>query len=365
MPEIVDWRAADPTQVLERIVRDWTAGKLVVLPTENAYEATASGLRPPAVRVLQRLADAMAPALALTSSIEVSDWFPWLGGVGFRLVKRLPLAHLRLQARSGSRFGLLPRLPEEVQSIVATEQYLTVHWPESPLWWSAQRMLRGPVVSVPLRAATTASDAIAALRGLDALVVDAGNRHSTQPATEVRITGKRWEVRREGSISSQQVADAALCRILFVCTGNTCRSPLAEALFVRLLADRLGCAPDELKSRGFLVQSAGLAAMMGEEAAAEAVATAQEFGGDLSRHRSQQISFDLLAQADYVFAMTASHYYALQAVALPNGPVIELLAPTGCDVADPLGGERGVYQRCAHEILGHLQQRLKEILPAT
>ena len=57
---------------------------------------------------------------------------------------------------------------------------------------------------------------------------------------------------------------------VFVCTGNTCRSPLAEGLCKKLLAERLGCPAEELPQRGFLVISAGIAAMMGGEAAAEA-----------------------------------------------------------------------------------------------
>ena len=61
------------------------------------------------------------------------------------------------------------------------------------------------------------------------------------------------------------------CLVVFVCTGNTCRSPLAEALCKKRLADALGCAMADLPGRGFFVCSAGLAAMMGGPAAAEAV----------------------------------------------------------------------------------------------
>src|SRR5712691_6240493 len=71
------------------------------------------------------------------------------------------------------------------------------------------------------------------------------------------------------------------CRILFVCTGNTCRSPLAEALCKKRLAEQLGCRVDELAERGYVVASAGVSAYPGDEAAAAAVEIAAEFGAGL------------------------------------------------------------------------------------
>ncbi|MEQ9068753.1 MAG: hypothetical protein RLO18_18610, partial [Gimesia chilikensis] len=58
---------------------------------------------------------------------------------------------------------------------------------------------------------------------------------------------------------------------LFVCTGNTCRSPMAEGLFRKLLSDKLGCQEDELSDRGYIVASAGLAAAMGAPPSPEGV----------------------------------------------------------------------------------------------
>src|SRR5207253_3189276 len=104
-----------------------------------------------------------------------------------------------------------------------------------------------------------------------------------------------------------EIEEAAPCRIVFVCTGNTCRSPLAEGLCRQLLADHLRCAAEELGKRGFCVQSAGLAAMIGAEATPEAVAAAAELGADLTGHGSRPLTIEMLLQADRLFAMTASH----------------------------------------------------------
>ena len=96
--------------------------------------------------------------------------------------------------------------------------------------------------------------------------------------------------------SAEVLTQRAGTVILFVCTGNTCRSPLAEALFKKQLADRLGCGVGDLAGKGFFVHSAGLAAMMGGPAAAEAVAVAASYGADLSHHASRPLSEELAAQ---------------------------------------------------------------------
>ncbi|WP_143392902.1 low molecular weight phosphatase family protein [Fimbriiglobus ruber] len=150
--------------------------------------------------------------------------------------------------------------------------------------------------------------------------------------------------------------------ILFVCTGNTCRSPLAEALCRRLAADRLGCTPDELAARGVVIRSAGVAAMPGDEAAGLAVEVARELGADLTDHRSRPVNPELLADATRVVAMTRMHAIAL-AMHFPGlGPVPELLCGPEGDLDDPLGGDLDVYRDCAEVILRHLGRVLPEWL---
>ena len=148
--------------------------------------------------------------------------------------------------------------------------------------------------------------------------------------------------------------------ILFVCTGNTCRSPLAEALGKRLLADRLGCAPGELESRGFVVRSAGVAAAPGDAASATAVLVAEEFGADLSAHRSRALTPELLTEATDVIAMTRGHALALELRFPGVGPAPALLGGDGPDLDDPIGGEVDVYRECARTIARHLDRLITE-----
>ncbi|HPP54288.1 MAG TPA: protein tyrosine phosphatase, partial [Thermoguttaceae bacterium] len=78
--------------------------------------------------------------------------------------------------------------------------------------------------------------------------------------------------------------------LLFVCTGNTCRSPMAEALARKMISDRLGCPPDQIEEAGVLVMSAGIAAVLGAPASPEAVEVIGAYGIDLKDRQTQPVS---------------------------------------------------------------------------
>lgn len=139
-------------------------------------------------------------------------------------------------------------------------------------------------------------------------------------------------------------------RLLFVCTGNTCRSPLAESMFRKLLAERLGCTEHELPGEGFFIASAGLLAAYGLPAALESLTLAEEFGLSLARHRSRPLTDDLLDRSDLIFAMTAGHRDAILAARPDLADRVHLLSREGLDIADPIGGGPAEYERCRSEI---------------
>ena len=103
------------------------------------------------------------------------------------------------------------------------------------------------------------------------------------------------------------IRERATRSVLFVCTGNTCRSPLAEALCKAALARRLGCPESELPRKGFVVNSAGVMAYPGGDASPGAADVARAYGADLTGHRSRLVDPDLLEAATDVIAMTAAH----------------------------------------------------------
>jgi L-threonylcarbamoyladenylate synthase len=367
MPEVLDWQTiADPRAAVRQAVRLLRAGRLVGLPTETGYTLAASALAPPALESL-RAAGAGA-ALALRGAAESRDWAPGLNGAARRLVRRLWPGPLALACAADGR-GLTSRLPAPVREHLMVEGRLHLRAPAHEVVREVLRRLPGPLLLVPARGpeGEIATDAAQLVRwageAVD-LVLDDGPSRYDRPDTVVEVDGDSWRVLRGGVLSEDQLRLQASCLIVFICTGNTCRSPLAEVLCKKRLAERLDCAVEELPARGFCVISAGLAAMMGGPAAEEAVAVAQTFGANLEGHRSQPLSPQLAAQADFLVAMTHSHVRALLDHYPRLGAPPRLLSPAGEDVPDPIGCDRPVYEACGQQIWEHLGALVAEIQPA-
>ncbi|HMJ88682.1 MAG TPA: ribose 5-phosphate isomerase B [Candidatus Acidoferrum sp.] len=146
--------------------------------------------------------------------------------------------------------------------------------------------------------------------------------------------------------------------ILFVCTGNICRSPMAEGLFryaVRGLGD-------------YKVMSAGVGAVDGQPASEHGVRALREIGIDIARHRSRHLTGELVSQADYIFGMTHSHVDAITLL-YPQAAektfllreFDETLDAYENDISDPIGGSYEVYLNCRDQIEQGIASMLKFI----
>jgi len=135
--------------------------------------------------------------------------------------------------------------------------------------------------------------------------------------------------------------------VLFVCTGNICRSPIAEGLFRRLLGNR----------RDIEVASAGVHAVRGQPPSLYAVQVCEEEGVDISSLRSQPLTSALIDRATHIFAMTGAHLETIQML-FPQGAEKSFLlrefeepgTTVWRDVLDPIGLGREVYEVCARTI---------------
>ena len=131
--------------------------------------------------------------------------------------------------------------------------------------------------------------------------------------------------------------------ITFICTGNTCRSPLAEGLFKKLCPE-------------YEVYSAGLSAVSGDIVSENSVVAAKDYDVDISSHRAVSLSRELLIKTDLFVCLSYSH--AMQLVNLVGKKRIYVL---GNGISDPYGCSLEVYKKCAEEIYNGLL-KLKEDL---
>jgi protein-tyrosine phosphatase len=206
--------------------------------------------------------------------------------------------------------------------------------------------------------ALTASDVIAAAGDALALVIDDGRARYAQPPSTIELVDDTFRVVHPGVVPEETLRRLASLMVLFVCTGNTCRSPMAETLFRSLAAERLGCRVDEIERHGVVVASAGLAAWGGGPASAGAIEAMHEMGMDLTGHESQPLTEALVSQADVILTMTAAHRAAILSQFPEAGGRVSILSPDRRDVLDPVGGTLETYRKCARQIHGHLASRM-------
>src|SRR5712672_4721391 len=135
--------------------------------------------------------------------------------------------------------------------------------------------------------------------------------------------------------------------ILFVCTGNVCRSPMAEGIFRQAVQGR----------GNYRVLSAGLGAMEGQPPSPYAVQAVRELGIDISSQRSRMLTPELVHQADFIFGMTHSHIdtvILLYPQAAEKTFLLrefdETLDFFEKDISDPIGGSYDVYLNCRDQI---------------
>src|SRR6266403_2578070 len=135
--------------------------------------------------------------------------------------------------------------------------------------------------------------------------------------------------------------------VLFVCTGNICRSPIAEGLFRRLIGNR----------GDIDVVSAGVHAVRGQPPSLYAVQVCAEEGADISGLRSQPLTAILVDRATHIFAMTGAHVETIQTLFPQSADKTFLFrefeepgTTVWRDVPDPIGLGREVYEDCAHII---------------
>ncbi len=144
--------------------------------------------------------------------------------------------------------------------------------------------------------------------------------------------------------------------ILLVCTGNTCRSSMAEGIFNQILAEN----DDDVH-----VTSAGISVYVSTPASEEAIRITEDMGIDISHHMSTQISEQMVHDADLILVMTLSHKNILIDI-FPDYSekiytLLEYAYGSDDDIADPFGMDYDAYRECAVEIKGAIEKVYEKI----
>ena len=147
--------------------------------------------------------------------------------------------------------------------------------------------------------------------------------------------------------------------VLFVCTANICRSPMAEVLFIDQL-NRRGLDPAQWQ-----VESAGTWAEEGYPASRNSAEVMKERGMDLSQHHSRIVTAELLTQFNLILVMESNHKEALR-IEFPNQAdrilMLSEMAGEKRPVEDPIGQDMSAYRKCANEIQNLIMQGWENIL---
>lgn len=357
----------DPRKVIQVAVELLQDDQVVAFPTETVYGLGAALNNVSAIEKIFEIKgrpESQVLTLAISDANDLPKFSPDSSNLARRLARRCWPGPLTMVIDATDANSFIQSLPESVIPFIAPQGLVGLRVPSNEVLLTVLDELQEPIALTSANKsgesdATTAHEVAEQLGDDLKLVVDGGPTKIGTPSTVIKLVNDKITVLRTGAIDNETLVKLAQPEITIICTGNTCRSPMAAALLQDKLASKLTCTSDSL---GIRVQSAGIAASPGSPAALQAVQVMHEQGIDLNDHESQQLHYQLARNSDLLLTLSNSHRQAI----IGEWPEFEdkthVLDPKGGDVADPFGASVEVYEACSQQINNHLEQRLPEIL---
>jgi L-threonylcarbamoyladenylate synthase len=345
------------------------AGGLVAFPTETVY-GIAAKVEQTTMTKLNKL-KGRAPEKNYTLHIaQKSDLQKYVPSVSLRARKLINAAWpgpltIVFELSADDLDKQQKRLKAEVFKILYRNNSIGIRCPDHPVAEMLLHACKNPVVApsankTDAEPAVDAQAVLAQFSGQIDLLLDAGPSKYKKSSTVVKIGKFGLQILRQGVFPKKQLEESSQLKFLFVCTGNTCRSPMATGIFRKYLAEKLNCDIDRLAEIGYKVSSAGTLGLTGEPATAEAIAACAARGIDINAHRSEALNRPLVSDCDFIFVMEQMHRDRVIALDPQSADKCCLLAET--DIADPIGQSQQVYNDCADRIEKAVKKRISELV---
>jgi len=346
------------------------AGGLVAFPTETVY-GIACRIRKDSLARLDELKDRDSNkyyTLHIGHKDDVNKYVPTIGLRVKKLIRNAwpgPLTMVfDLDEKDISKQQ--QKLEKEVFEGLYKNNSIGIRCPDNPVATILLQQTKNPVVapSANIAGDTPAIDAEHVLNrfsGRIDMLLDAGPCKFKESSTVVKMGKTGLEILRLGVYSWAELEILSQVQFLFVCTGNTCRSPMAEGIFRKYLAEKLQCKVEHLDKMGYKVTSAGTIGSDGFPASAEAVAVCAAKGINIGDHRNKGLSQSLITESDFIFVMERVHRDIIIGLE-PEAANRCLLLAGNEDIPDPMGHPQRKYETCAMLIEKAIKERISELV---